>query len=88
MCLFWNFRLRRHHLCTAHGKDQGPSQVQFSFAAISLVQLSPVCCRNSLFVASVLQHSFCLSLLADYLKPGNVVLDVGSGSGYLTAVFG
>lgn len=33
-------------------------------------------------------HSFCLSLLADYLKPGNVVLDVGSGSGYLTAVFG
>jgi protein-L-isoaspartate O-methyltransferase len=35
-----------------------------------------------------LQHSFCLSLLADYLKPGNVVLDVGSGSGYLTAVFG
>jgi hypothetical protein len=34
------------------------------------------------------QHSYCLSLLADYLKPGMSVLDVGSGSGYLTAVLG
>jgi hypothetical protein len=33
-------------------------------------------------------HSYCLSLLADYLKPGMSVLDVGSGSGYLTAVLG
>ncbi|BBN03432.1 protein-L-isoaspartate(D-aspartate) O-methyltransferase [Marchantia polymorpha subsp. ruderalis] len=32
-------------------------------------------------------HGYCLSLLADYLKPGMHVLDVGSGSGYLTAVF-
>lgn len=34
------------------------------------------------------QHSYCLSLLADHAKPGASVLDVGSGSGYLTAVFG
>uniref|UniRef100_A0A7I4E0N4 protein-L-isoaspartate(D-aspartate) O-methyltransferase n=1 Tax=Physcomitrium patens TaxID=3218 RepID=A0A7I4E0N4_PHYPA len=33
-------------------------------------------------------HSYCLSLLADHAKPGMSVLDVGSGSGYLTAVFG
>jgi len=33
-------------------------------------------------------HGYCLSLLADHLKPGMSVLDVGSGSGYLTAVFG
>ncbi|CAM6104095.1 unnamed protein product [Calypogeia fissa] len=32
-------------------------------------------------------HGYCLSLLADYLKPGMHVLDVGSGSGYLTAIF-
>jgi protein-L-isoaspartate(D-aspartate) O-methyltransferase len=32
-------------------------------------------------------HAYCLELLSDYLKPGNKVLDVGSGSGYLTAVF-
>ncbi|MCO5559126.1 hypothetical protein L7F22_012718 [Adiantum nelumboides] len=32
-------------------------------------------------------HAYCLSLLSDYLKPGSTVLDVGSGSGYLTAVF-
>ncbi|KAG0578065.1 hypothetical protein M758_5G196400 [Ceratodon purpureus] len=33
-------------------------------------------------------HSYCLSLLADHTKPGASVLDIGSGSGYLTAVFG
>lgn len=33
-------------------------------------------------------HSHCLSLLAGHAKPGMSVLDVGSGSGYLTAVFG
>eukprot|EP00249_Psilotum_nudum_P012545 c23848_g1_i1 orf=679-1335(-) len=33
-------------------------------------------------------HGYCLSLLAGQLKPGASVLDVGSGSGYLTAVFG
>lgn len=32
-------------------------------------------------------HGYCLSLLSEYLKPGSSVLDVGSGSGYLTAVF-
>ncbi|PVU97349.1 hypothetical protein BB559_002065 [Furculomyces boomerangus] len=30
-------------------------------------------------------HGYALEYLADYLKPGNKVLDVGSGSGYLTA---
>ncbi|KAI8852880.1 protein-L-isoaspartate O-methyltransferase [Chytridium lagenaria] len=33
-------------------------------------------------------HVLCLELLRDHLKPGNTVLDVGSGSGYLTAVMG
>eukprot|EP00215_Chloropicon_roscoffensis_P008364 CAMPEP_0197505278 /NCGR_PEP_ID=MMETSP1312-20131121/4080_1 /TAXON_ID=464262 /ORGANISM="Genus nov. species nov., Strain RCC2335" /LENGTH=236 /DNA_ID=CAMNT_0043052213 /DNA_START=117 /DNA_END=828 /DNA_ORIENTATION=- len=31
-------------------------------------------------------HAYCLELMRDSLKPGNRVLDVGSGSGYLTAV--
>eukprot|EP01027_Heterolobosea_sp_BB2_P011109 GEZU01016203.1.p1 GENE.GEZU01016203.1~~GEZU01016203.1.p1 ORF type:complete len:227 (-),score=32.82 GEZU01016203.1:107-787(-) len=30
-------------------------------------------------------HAMCLELLKDHLKPGNKALDVGSGSGYLTA---
>ncbi|KAL2642853.1 hypothetical protein R1flu_010440 [Riccia fluitans] len=33
-------------------------------------------------------HAYCVSMLADRLKPGMRVLDVGSGSGYLSAVFG
>lgn len=32
-------------------------------------------------------HAYALELLQDHLKPGNRVLDVGSGSGYLTACF-
>lgn len=32
-------------------------------------------------------HAMCLELLEDYLKPGMHALDVGSGTGYLTACF-
>jgi protein-L-isoaspartate(D-aspartate) O-methyltransferase len=32
-------------------------------------------------------HSLCLELLSDFVQPGSRVLDVGSGSGYLTACF-
>jgi len=33
-------------------------------------------------------HAYCLEFLKDHLYPGAKVLDIGSGSGYLTAVFG
>jgi protein-L-isoaspartate(D-aspartate) O-methyltransferase len=32
-------------------------------------------------------HAMCAELLEDHLRPGTSVLDVGSGSGYLAAVF-
>ena len=32
-------------------------------------------------------HAYALEMLKDYLKPGNTVLDVGFGSGYLCAAF-
>lgn len=32
-------------------------------------------------------HAICLELLKDHLQPGNHVLDVGAGTGYLTAIF-
>ena len=33
----------------------------------------------------MLQHAYCLELLKNHLTPGERALDVGSGSGYLTA---
>lgn len=33
------------------------------------------------------QHAYALELLKDHLKPGNSVLDVGAGSGFLVAAF-
>lgn len=33
-------------------------------------------------------HAHCLELLEDHLKPGARALDVGSGTGYLTACMG
>lgn len=33
------------------------------------------------------QHAFALEYLREHMKPGAHVLDVGSGSGYLTACF-
>ena len=33
----------------------------------------------------LLQHAYALELLRDHLKEGSHALDVGSGSGYLTA---
>jgi protein-L-isoaspartate(D-aspartate) O-methyltransferase len=34
-----------------------------------------------------MQHAYAAQYLLPYLNPGGKVLDVGSGSGYLTAVF-
>ena len=34
-------------------------------------------------ISSPHMHAYALEYLSDYLKPGNHVLDVGSGSGYL-----
>jgi protein-L-isoaspartate(D-aspartate) O-methyltransferase len=33
-------------------------------------------------------HAHCLDLMEDHLKPGAKALDVGSGTGYLTACMG
>eukprot|EP00252_Welwitschia_mirabilis_P024057 TRINITY_DN6999_c0_g1_i1.p1 TRINITY_DN6999_c0_g1~~TRINITY_DN6999_c0_g1_i1.p1 ORF type:complete len:216 (+),score=53.46 TRINITY_DN6999_c0_g1_i1:188-835(+) len=32
-------------------------------------------------------HAYCLDYLSEHLKPGMSALDIGSGSGYLTAIF-
>jgi protein-L-isoaspartate(D-aspartate) O-methyltransferase len=39
-------------------------------------------------ISAPYMHGHCLELLKENLKPGARVLDVGSGSGYLTAVMG
>jgi len=44
-----------------------------------------LCIIMSVCVADAVQHAISLELLSDRLVEGATVLDVGSGSGYLTA---
>ncbi len=41
---------------------------------------------NEQTISAPHMHAACLDLLAEELRPGARALDVGSGSGYLTAV--
>jgi len=46
---------------------------------------SPQAIGSGATISAPHMHAYALNSLADYLKPGCRVLDVGSGSGYLTA---
>ncbi|GMH32929.1 hypothetical protein BSKO_00763 [Bryopsis sp. KO-2023] len=52
----------------------------------SAYQDAPVPIGFGATISAPHMHAHCLELLAEVLKPGARVLDVGSGSGYLTAV--
>lgn len=49
---------------------------------LSLNQVKILTCSNAIIH---LQHAYALEILSDHLKAGNRALDVGSGSGYVTA---
>eukprot|EP01025_Chloroclados_australasicus_P000600 TRINITY_DN10261_c0_g1_i11.p3 TRINITY_DN10261_c0_g1~~TRINITY_DN10261_c0_g1_i11.p3 ORF type:complete len:208 (+),score=32.01 TRINITY_DN10261_c0_g1_i11:354-977(+) len=49
---------------------------------------SPLNIGHGATISAPHMHAYCLEFLKDHLFPGAKVLDVGSGSGYLTAVFG
>jgi len=46
---------------------------------------SPLPIGHNATISAPHMHAMCLELLKDNLKPGSIALDVGSGSGYLTA---
>ncbi|XP_020260283.1 protein-L-isoaspartate O-methyltransferase-like isoform X2 [Asparagus officinalis] len=48
---------------------------------------SPMAIGFSATISAPHMHAACLELLEDHLKPGMHALDVGSGTGYLTACF-
>ncbi|KFK34124.1 hypothetical protein AALP_AA5G104400 [Arabis alpina] len=48
---------------------------------------SPMLIGYNATISAPHMHSLCLQLLENHLKPGMRVLDVGSGTGYLTACF-
>eukprot|EP00195_Chlamydomonas_chlamydogama_P005400 CAMPEP_0202891816 /NCGR_PEP_ID=MMETSP1392-20130828/1776_1 /ASSEMBLY_ACC=CAM_ASM_000868 /TAXON_ID=225041 /ORGANISM="Chlamydomonas chlamydogama, Strain SAG 11-48b" /LENGTH=223 /DNA_ID=CAMNT_0049575675 /DNA_START=329 /DNA_END=1000 /DNA_ORIENTATION=- len=47
---------------------------------------SPIRIGYNATISAPHMHAHCLELLADHLVPGGRVLDVGSGTGYLTAI--
>jgi len=46
---------------------------------------SPQSIGHNVTISAPHMHAYCLELMKDHLKPGAKVLDVGSGSGYLSA---
>ncbi|XP_051133192.1 protein-L-isoaspartate O-methyltransferase 1-like [Andrographis paniculata] len=48
---------------------------------------SPMQIGHNATISAPHMHAMCLELLENHLKPGMCALDVGSGSGYLTACF-
>lgn len=53
---------------------------------LSMIPVRIDTCSHQPFCSFILlQHAHALELLKDHLKEGNKALDVGSGSGYLTA---
>ncbi|XP_042421512.1 protein-L-isoaspartate O-methyltransferase-like isoform X5 [Zingiber officinale] len=48
---------------------------------------SPMAIGYNATISAPHMHAACLELLADHLQPGMKALDVGSGTGYLTACF-
>ncbi|KAJ8752064.1 hypothetical protein K2173_001091 [Erythroxylum novogranatense] len=48
---------------------------------------SPMTIGYNATISAPHMHATCLQLLEDHLKPGKCALDVGSGTGYLTACF-
>ncbi|KAL0335804.1 UNVERIFIED_CONTAM: Protein-L-isoaspartate O-methyltransferase 1 [Sesamum radiatum] len=48
---------------------------------------SPMQIGHNATISAPHMHAMCLELLEDHLKPGMHALDIGSGTGYLTACF-
>jgi len=56
-----------------------------NYAKENPYQNSPQLIGYSVTISAPHMHAMCLQVLANHLKPGMRALDVGSGSGYLTA---
>eukprot|EP00250_Pteridium_aquilinum_P012349 c20672_g1_i5 orf=147-803(+) len=82
--------LQKNNILTSTAAAQAMRQVDradFAPSNCSPYEDSPQPIGHGATISAPHMHAYCLSLLSDFLKPGAAVLDVGSGSGYLTAVF-
>jgi len=55
------------------------------FAPTNPYENNPQYIGSNVVISAPLLHSYCLEALRDHLKEGNTALDIGFGSGYLTA---
>lgn len=55
------------------------------FAPTNPYENNPQCINYNVVISAPLLHAYCLEAMRDHLKPGCRALDIGYGSGYLTA---
>jgi len=82
-------KLRRHDILKSERLAEAMRAIdraQFVLSKNAAYDDSPQLIGYNATISAPHMHAYCLSLLEDHLQPGMKVLDVGSGSGYLTAV--
>lgn len=98
---FWKKRLPNNKGLVSHLRENGT--ISTSRVADAMEQVdrglfvppgkgdpymdSPVPIGYNATISAPHMHAACLELLNDHLQPGMRALDIGSGSGYLTAIF-
>ncbi|XP_028781820.1 protein-L-isoaspartate O-methyltransferase 1-like isoform X2 [Neltuma alba] len=83
--------LRRYGVITSNKVAQVMEAIDRAFFVPEGMQPyadSPMPIGHNATISAPHMHAYCLQLLEQNLQPGMRALDVGSGSGYLTACFG
>lgn len=72
-------------ICTQKVYDVMMKVDRGDFAPTNPYENNPQCINYNVVISAPLLHAYCLEALSNHLVPGCTALDIGVGSGYLTA---